>query len=68
MTHLVHVGQFPCGPNIWAGTNLVLPEKYQNIRWKNLITGEQNIDANSHFPVGIALRNLPIAALAVQTE
>lgn len=68
MTHLVHVGQFPCGPNIWAGTNLVLPEKYQNIRWKNLITGEQNIDANSHFPVGVALRNLPIAALAVETE
>jgi (1->4)-alpha-D-glucan 1-alpha-D-glucosylmutase len=68
MTHLVHVGQFPCGPEIWAGTTLILPEKYQNLRWKNLITGEQNIDGNSHFPAGTALRTLPIAALAVETE
>jgi (1->4)-alpha-D-glucan 1-alpha-D-glucosylmutase len=68
MTHIVHEGQFPCGTNIWAGTTLVLPEEYQNIRWKNLLTGEQNIDANSHFPVGAALRDLPIAALAVQAE
>jgi (1->4)-alpha-D-glucan 1-alpha-D-glucosylmutase len=68
MTHIVHEGQFPCGPDIWAGTTLVLPEEYQNIRWKNLLTGEQNIDADSHLLVGAALRNLPIAALAIQAE
>ena len=68
MTHIVKEGQFPCGPDIWAGTTLVLPEEYQNIRWKNLLTGEQNIDADSHLLVGAALRNLPIAALAIQAE
>jgi (1->4)-alpha-D-glucan 1-alpha-D-glucosylmutase len=61
---IVKEGQFPCGRDIWARTAVELPADCQNLRWKNLVTGETFSNDGPTMLIGDALKLFPIGILA----
>lgn len=61
LTTLVESGEYPLGEQVWADTQLKLPQGSQST-WRNAIT-EQTISGSDAIAIGQILQHFPVALL-----
>ncbi len=62
LTSIIDEGQLPVN-DVWADTELVIPDHFKNMVWRNEITGEV-IENGKSILIRAALRDFPVALMS----
>ncbi|MEQ8819249.1 MAG: malto-oligosyltrehalose synthase [Sumerlaeia bacterium] len=67
LTRVVHTDQLPLGPEIWADTEVALPEGAPTL-WTDALLGSERTLAGPTAEAGLLLEHLPVALLTAKSE
>lgn len=62
LSHLIQEGDFPLGRQVWQDTEVRLPDGAPVV-WRNALTDEEVLSADTGLPVGASFLRFPVALL-----